>query len=81
MFSHILICSSSAYIGQNPRIGRAYTTQKTKMCALLACLAQPTYLIPARYGPDTAGRGAFGPPPEDVFHSFKPCRHQKQHER
>ena len=35
------------------------------MFALLACLAQPTYPIPARCRTDTAGRGAFEPPPED----------------
>ena len=38
---------------------------KYKKCALLACVAQPTYPIPARSGTDTAGRGAFEPPPED----------------
>ena len=32
--------------------------------------------IPLRCGTDTAGRGAFEPPPEDVFYSFKPCKHQ-----
>ena len=46
------------------------------MCALLACIAQPTYPIPARCGTDTAGRGAFERPPEDVFHSFKFYRRQ-----
>ena len=47
---------------------------KYKICARLACLVQPTYPLPARCGTDTAGRGAFGPPAEDVFHSLKPCR-------
>ena len=37
----------------------------TKICALLACLAQPTYPIPARCGTDAAGRGVFEPPSED----------------
>ena len=61
---------------QDLRIDRAYTAQNTKICALFACLAQPMYPIPARCGTDTAGRGACQPPPEDVFHSFKPCRRQ-----
>ena len=61
---------------QDPRVARAYTAQNTKICALLACLAQPTYPIPARCGTNTAGRGAFEPPPEDVFHSIKPGRRQ-----
>ena len=42
-----------------------YTAQNTKLCAFLSCLNQPTYPIPARCGTDTAGRGAFEPPPED----------------
>ena len=62
---------------QDPRIARAYTAQNTKIAhLLLACHAQPTYPIPARCGTDTAGRGAFEPPPEDVLHSFKLCRRQ-----
>ena len=52
-------------ICQDPRIARAYTAQNTQICALSPCLAQRTYPIPARCGTDTAGRGAFGPPPED----------------
>ena len=52
-------------IGQDQRTAWAYTSQNTNICALLACLAQPTYLIPARCGTDTAGRGAFEPSPED----------------
>ena len=48
---------------QDPRITRAHTAQNTKIWALLACRAQPTYPIPARCGTDTAGRGAFEPPP------------------
>ena len=57
--------SSSAYICQDSRTAPAHTAQNTKVCALLACLAQPTYPIPARCGTDAAGRGAFEPPPED----------------
>ena len=52
-------------ICKDPRTARAYTARNTKFCALLACLAQPTYPIPAKCGTDTAGRGAFEPPPED----------------
>ena len=52
-------------ICQDPRIARVYTAQNTKICAFLACLAQPTYPIPARCGTDTAGRGAFEPLHED----------------
>ena len=52
-------------ICQDPRIARAYTAQNKKFCALFPCLAQPTCPIPARGGTDTAGRGAFKPPPED----------------
>ena len=63
MFSHMF--SSSAYSCQDPRIARAYTAQNTKNYALLACFAQPTYPTPARCGTDTAGRGAYEPPPED----------------
>ena len=59
-----LVFSFKLCICQDPRIARAYTAQ-TKNCALLACLAQPTYPIPARCGTDTAGRGAFQPRPED----------------
>ena len=82
----LLIC-------QDPRIARAYTARNTKIYALLACLAQPTYPIPARYGTDTAGRGAFEPPAEDVFirsspadvkkikQTLQPCRRQKQNKR
>ena len=64
MFSHIFF-SVKLCICQDARITRAYTAQNTKISALLACLAQPTYPIPARCGTDTAGRGAFEPPPED----------------
>ena len=64
MFSHMFFLFKLC-ICQNPSIARAYTAQNTKICALLACLAQPTYPIPARCGTDTAGRGAFEPPPED----------------
>ena len=64
MFSH-MIFSFKLCICQDPRIGRAYTAQNTKFCALLACLAQPTYPIPARCGTDKAGGGAFEPPPKD----------------
>ena len=64
MFSHMLFLFKLC-ICQDPTIARAYTAQNTKICALLACLAQPTYPIPARWGTDTAGRGAFEPPPED----------------
>ena len=46
-------------------MARAYTAQNTKIYALLAHLAQPTYPIPAKCGTDTAGRGAFEPPPKD----------------
>ena len=53
------------YICQDPRIARAYNAQNTKICALLDCLVQPKYPIPARYGTDTAGQGAFEPAPED----------------
>ena len=60
MFFSFKLC-----ICQDPRIAQAYTAQNTKICALLACLAQPTYPIPARCGTDAAGRGAFEPPPED----------------
>ena len=41
---------------------QAYIAQNTKPSALLACLAQPTYPIPARCGTDTAEPGAFEPP-------------------
>ena len=57
--------SSSAYVCQDPRIARAYTAQNTKFCAIISCLTQPTYPIPARCGTDTAGQGVFEPPPED----------------
>ena len=62
---YIIFFSFKLCICQDPRIARAYTTQNTKICALLACLAQPTYPIPARCGTDKAGRGPFEPPPED----------------
>ena len=65
-FFNLCIC-------QDPRIAWAYTAQNTKFCALLACLAQPTYPIPARCGTDMAGRGAFEPPPEDVLHRSSPA--------
>ena len=64
MFSHMLF-SFKLCICQDPRIARACTAQNTQICALLACLAQPTYPIPARCGTDTAGLGAFEPSPED----------------
>ena len=63
VFPHVF--SFKFCICQAPRIARAYTAQNTKICALLACLAQPTYPIPARCGTGTAGREAFEPPPED----------------
>ena len=65
MFSHMFF-SFKLCICHDPRIARAYTAHNTKMFALLACLALPTHPIPARCGTDTAGRGAFEPPPEDV---------------
>ena len=61
----IFFRSSSAYICRDQRTARAYTAQNTKICTLLASLAQPTYPIIARCGTDTAGRGALEPPPED----------------
>ena len=64
MFSHTFF-SFKLCICQDPRTARAYTAQNTKICALLVCPAQPTYPIPARCGTDTAGQGAFEPPPED----------------
>ena len=52
----------------DPRIARAYTAKNTKKKnALLACLAQPTYPIPARCGTDTAGRGACEPAPKTAL--------------
>ena len=60
-----MLFSFKLCICQDPRIARAYTAQNTKVCALLAYLAQPTYPMPARCGTDTAGRGAFEPPTED----------------
>ena len=77
LFPYVFFVQALCLLCQDPRMARAYTTaQNTKICALLACLAQPMYPIPARCGTDTAGRGAFEPPPEDVFHSFKPCIRQ-----
>ena len=60
MFFSFKLC-----ICQDVKIVRAYTVQNTKKCGLLACLVQPTYPIPVRCGKDTAGQGAFEPPPED----------------
>ena len=60
-----MIYSFKLCICRDPRIAREYTAQNTKICAPLACLAQPTYPMPARCGTDTAGRGAFEPPSED----------------
>ena len=62
--------SSSAYMCQDPRIARAYTAQNTKIYALLACLAclaQPTYPIPAGCGTDTARRGGLSRPPKTAL--------------
>ena len=70
----IYFLSFKLCIYQDPRIARAYTAQNTNICALLACLAGPTYPTPARCGTDSAGRGAFEPLLEDVFHSLKPRR-------
>ena len=61
MFSH-MIFSLKLFICQDPRIARAYSAQNTNICALHACLPQPTYPIPARCGTDTAGRRALEPP-------------------
>ena len=40
---------------KNSSVGRIPRKINTEICALLACLAQPTYPIPARCGTDTAG--------------------------
>ena len=64
MFSRVFF-SFKLCMCQDPRITRAHTAQNTKNCVLLACVAQPTYLIPARCGTDAAGRGTFKPPPKD----------------
>ena len=59
---------------QDPRIARAYTALNTKVTSRLSRSAHVP--IPAKCGTDTAGRGAFEPPPEDGFDSFKACRVQ-----
>ena len=62
-----MIYSFKPCICQDPRIDRAYTAQNTNIFALLACLAQPPSAFTSRCGTDKAGRGTWGPPPEDAL--------------
>ena len=63
-------------ICQDPRIARAYAYKnlRTSRLSRSAHVPDPDQVC----GTDTAERGAFEPPPEDVFHSFKSCRRQSK---
>ena len=66
VFPYLVRCffRSSSALCQDPRITRAYTAQNTKkMRTSRLSRSALMYSIPARCGTDTAGQGAFEPPP------------------
>ena len=60
----VYIRSSYTYAKIQEYLGRIPPKIQIKI-ALLACLAQRLSAFTSRCGTDTAGRGAFEPPPED----------------